>query len=212
MEDIYNQLREDITFGKFKPGEHLSERFLTQEYGVSRASIREIISQLASQGYLTVKPNRGAIVTKLSLQDIDVIYNILLRCESFAAGLFAKRKNGASIDQLKQFHTKMQMKGIKLKYKLWLELNDQFHKVIYMGCRNNILSDLVHHTRLRIHRFRLVQTDLQNINSYNRQHGEILSAISKGAAKQTEKLMTSHLKGARKHRMEKFREFADWLL
>lgn len=77
----YNQLRDDITFGIFKPGEHLRENILTQKYGVSRATTREIIRQLATQGYLTVEPNRGAIVSKLSLGDVDIIYNILIRCD-----------------------------------------------------------------------------------------------------------------------------------
>jgi DNA-binding GntR family transcriptional regulator len=113
MREIYIKLRNDITFGKFKAGEHLSEKCLAQEYRVSRASIREIIGQLATQGYLSIEPNRGATVTKLSLEDIDIIYNILVRCESYATALFSHRQNQINMKELEILHKKMQSKEIK---------------------------------------------------------------------------------------------------
>lgn len=211
MREIYTKLRNDITFGEFRPGEHLSEKFLALEYGVSRASIREIIGQLATQGYLTIKPNRGAIVTKLSLEDIDIIYNILVRCESYATALFANRGDQADTKKLESMEKRMQAKEVKSQYTVWLQLNDQFHEQIYKNCGSDIVSNLIDHTRLRIYRFRIVETTLDIIDLYNEQHKKILAAICEGNGKRAEKLMSIHLDAARKHRFEVFRKFYELL-
>jgi len=209
VQRIYDQLRNDITFGKFKPGEHLSERFLTQKYKVSRATMREIIGQLATQGYLTFEQNKGVIVTKLSLQDIDVTYNILSRCESYATALFTEKKDGDVIKELGLLHEKMLGKRVKLDYKAWLQLNDEFHGLISLGCGNVYLKELIYHTRLRIYRFRRVETNIEIINFYNKQHRKVLMAIREGDFKSAERQMALHLETARKHRFEVFKEFGE---
>jgi len=211
MQEIYNKLRNDITFGKFKPGEHLSEKFLVQEYGGSRASIREIIRQLATQGYLTIEPNRGAAVTKLSLEDIDIIYNILVRCESYATALFTCRQNQVNIRKLQGLEERMETKEVASEYEMWLQLNEQFHGQVYKNCGSDIVSDLVDHTRLRIYRFRVVETSPDIINVYNSQHRKILAAIYDNDGNGAEKLMSDHLDTARKHRFEVFRKFHELL-
>jgi DNA-binding GntR family transcriptional regulator len=212
MQKIYIKLRNDITFGKFKPGEHLSENFLSQEYKISRASIREVIGRLATQGYLTIEPNRGAAVTKLSLEDIDIIYNVLIRCESYGTALFSQRQNSQThIKKLEFLHKKMQSKEIKSDYKAWLHYNDQFHERIYKNCGSDIVSSLIDNTRFRIYRFRIVETSPDIINLYNRQHKKILETIYDKNEKRAEELMANHLNTARKHRFEVFKKFKELL-
>jgi DNA-binding GntR family transcriptional regulator len=209
IRSAYNRLRNDITFGQFKPGARLSEKLLSREYNVSRASIREVIGQLASQGYLTVEPNRGAVVTKLSLEDIDVTYQILVRCESLAASLFVNKPNKDVIGKLKGWHEKM--KDDPFDSRSWLQLNDSFHEDISANCGSSVLSDLIYHTRHRIYRYRMVETDSEIMKIYNGHHEEILSALCDGNGKKSEALMRKHLEVARKNRFEVFRKFSDLL-
>ncbi len=209
IRSVYNRLRNDITFGQFKPGVRLSEKLLTREYNVSRASVREVIGQLASQGYLTVEPNRGAVVAKPSLEDIDVTYKILIRCESLATSLFAGKLKKEVIGKLKGSHG--EMKSDPYDSRLWLQRNDFFHENIYTNCGSSVLSDLIYHTRLRIYRYRMVETDPKIIKVYNGQHERILSALSDGDEKKAEELMTEHLELARKNRFEVFRKFSEFL-
>lgn len=206
---ICNQLRNDITFGKFRPGERLSERLLTEEYNVSRASIREIIGQLASQGYLAIEPNRGAVVAKLSLEDIDITYRILTRCESLAASLTAKNAEESVIEQLRSCHE--EMLDHSNDNKQWLQLNDVFHGLIYSSCGSSILTDLIHHTRLRIYRYRMVETNSKIIKTYNDHHEKISVSIANREQDIAEKWMMAHLELARKNRFEVFRKFAELL-
>lgn len=170
--------------------------------------MREIIGQLATQGFLTVQPNRGAVVTKLSLEDVRVIYNILIRCESYAGALFTNRVQKSRIAKLENLHKKMQGKDVKLNYRAWLEMNDEFHRIIYEGCGSDILTDLIQHTRLRIYRFRVLRTEPSTIDSYNDQHGKIIAAIREGNGDLTEKLLGNHLESALRHRFEIIEEYS----
>jgi DNA-binding GntR family transcriptional regulator len=173
--------------------------------------MREIIGQLASQGYLTVKPNRGAIVTKLSLEDMRVIYNILTRLESYGAALFARQGDRAVMKKLDLLCGKMEAKDLKSKYRTWLQMNERFHELIYMHCGNGILADIIYHTRLRIYRFRTFKTESEIINSYNDQHREIMTAIREGNEILADRLMGSHLETAGRHRFEICKGFAELL-
>ncbi len=209
MERIYNQLRDDVTLGRFQPGEHLSEKLLTEVYGVSRMTIREVIGQLAKQGYLKIEKNRGAIVTKLTIDDIDNIYNVLERCESYAVKLFTERQSKNVIKKLETLHEKMQEARIKEQPKLWHQLNDEFHGLIYANCGSTIVSDLIFQIRLRPVRYRnVVKLGPKFINIYIKQHGRILAAIRKGDSELADRMMFEHLSVANAHRIDALRDLS----
>ena len=102
------------------------------------------------------------MVAKLSLDDIDVTYQILIRCESLATSLFASKLK-KDIGELKDCHEEMKEDASEIP-DLWLQRNDLFHENIYTNCGSSVLSDLIHHTRLRIYRYRMVETiEYQNL-------------------------------------------------
>ena len=79
-----------IVDGDFQPGEKLREVDLSQSFGVSRASIREALRTLESEGLVTILPQRGAQVTTLSAEEVRDIFEIRanlmgLACQRLAA-------------------------------------------------------------------------------------------------------------------------------
>lgn len=208
MESIYFQLRNDVSIGKFLPGEHLSEKKLSEIYGMSRTKIREVLGQLSIQGFVTIEKNRGAVVTKLSVEDIEILFNIRRYSESYASRLFTERPDRAVIKQLEVLHKRMQEGAVKDDLKTWIELNDEFHKLIYSNCHSSILSDLVSYTRLRVYRYRMVATEYRFINLYNQHHALILSAIRKRQPDLVEKLMLDDTDTAKKHQIERLQGFS----
>ncbi len=70
-QNIVEQIRENILAGKLKPGDRLpSEKELSLEFGVSKASLREALRALESLGMLEVKQgmNGGAFVKEVDLE------------------------------------------------------------------------------------------------------------------------------------------------
>ena len=79
-----------IVDGEFQPGQKLREVDLAQSFGVSRASVREALRTLESEGLVTILPQRGAQVTTLTAEEVRDVFEIRanlmgLACQRLAA-------------------------------------------------------------------------------------------------------------------------------
>ena len=90
-EQVTDRVRQAILDLRLRPGERLIERELTESLGVSRATVREVIRQLAAEGLVTVVPQRGAEVTSLSASDAADIYEMRASLEALAVRRFVQR-------------------------------------------------------------------------------------------------------------------------
>ncbi|MBJ3775600.1 GntR family transcriptional regulator [Acuticoccus mangrovi] len=70
------RLREAIVSGRFAPGERLVETNLAQELGVSRGPVRDALRDLASEGLVVLRRNRGAVVAEIHVEDVLEVYAI----------------------------------------------------------------------------------------------------------------------------------------
>jgi DNA-binding GntR family transcriptional regulator len=71
---IVDQLRDAIVRGALPPGSRLVEIELAERFAVSRGPVREALRVLHSQGLVTVRPNRGALVRALGADDVLEVY------------------------------------------------------------------------------------------------------------------------------------------
>ncbi len=70
------RLREAITSGEFAPGHRLVEASLAQRLGVSRGPVRDALRDLAAEGLVVLRRNRGAVVTDVRVEDVLEVYAI----------------------------------------------------------------------------------------------------------------------------------------
>src|SRR3954471_15830423 len=75
-------LRERILRGDFPEGEPLRQDALAAELAVSRIPVREALRQLEAEGLVTFSPHRGAVVSSLSLDEIDELFELRAAIES----------------------------------------------------------------------------------------------------------------------------------
>jgi len=87
---IYLELRERIIQGSIKPGERIRERELAEELEVSRIPLREALPRLEAEGFIRTVPRRGAVVTELSLRDVEELFEVRASLEVLAARLAAE--------------------------------------------------------------------------------------------------------------------------
>ncbi|MBE2319478.1 GntR family transcriptional regulator [Solirubrobacter sp. CPCC 204708] len=81
---VYETLREGILNGVFQPGERLRQDQLAEAIGVSRIPVRSALLQLESDGLITFNPYRGAVVNKLSSNEMREIYELRAVLEAHA--------------------------------------------------------------------------------------------------------------------------------
>ncbi len=94
-------IRSKITAGDFPPGFRLKERELSTELGISRIPIREAVRDLSTEGFVTLLPRRGAVVTELRPEDLDDIFEVRLALEVTECALAARRASDAEIARLR---------------------------------------------------------------------------------------------------------------
>ena len=87
----YAALRDDIVEWRLLPGTLLAEVEQSERLGVSRTPLREALGRLTAEGLTTAAGGRGVVVTGISLEDIDELFELRETLEGRAAELAAER-------------------------------------------------------------------------------------------------------------------------
>jgi len=84
-ERIIAGLRNSIIQGEIKPGTRLQEMEIASNYNTSRTPVREAFHQLESEGYVTIRSRRGAVVNSLTSDDVNDYYELMVMLTKLAA-------------------------------------------------------------------------------------------------------------------------------
>jgi DNA-binding GntR family transcriptional regulator len=93
--ELYETLKRQILTLELEPDQDLDEVALSKQYGISRTPVRDVFRQLAGEGYVDIRENRGARVIPMnhaSLRDFffsaPMIYEAVgrLAVHNFKAG------------------------------------------------------------------------------------------------------------------------------
>ena len=129
---IYDFLRKQITETNIKPGILLSENSLSKHFNVSRQPVREALMRLSYEGLLSVLPQRGSVVERISItglkETVFVRTAIEKECMLNITNLDDKTRR-LCLQQLERVIA--QQKRVKQDEKLranYLRLDDLFHE------------------------------------------------------------------------------------
>jgi DNA-binding GntR family transcriptional regulator len=87
----YRHIRQKLLDGSVPPGSRLSYGTIGKEIGISATPVREAVGQLASEGFVELVPQLGAIVRELTREEAIELYELREALESFAARRAAER-------------------------------------------------------------------------------------------------------------------------
>jgi len=132
---VTTKLRELILKGEFKMGERLMQEEWAQKLGVSRMPLREALRQLEVEGLVRIEPRRGAVVTPVSTEDIEEIYQLRALLEGEAVVKSLPFLDEETIQELETIYNKMlQLKADETDMESFMKLNAEFHRIIREGC------------------------------------------------------------------------------
>ena len=83
-EDVADKLRDMIFSGELQDETRVPEKALCEKFGISRTPLREALKVLAHEGLISLLPNRGARVTKVTPDDIDEVFPVMGALEAVA--------------------------------------------------------------------------------------------------------------------------------
>ncbi|MEL0286102.1 MAG: GntR family transcriptional regulator, partial [Paracoccaceae bacterium] len=194
----FRDLRNRILQLDLAPGADLDETSFSTHYGLSRTPLREVFQKLAGEGYLSIEPNRGAVVAAMDLYTMRCFFQTAPIIYAAVARLAAEQAIPAQIKALKdaQAHfMSARAASDNAALALW---NHRFHEIIGEMATNPYLLPslrrlLIDHTRMS-HIFYRAKTAEDSIRVLRaaQQHDEMIEAFATHNAELAVELTLDH--------------------
>ena len=198
---VYEGLREDILRLHLLPGSNIEESLLEKRFEVSRTPVREALIRLASEGLVTLMPNRGAQVTDIDIADVPQFFEVLNVCQRLVMRLSAVRRTDEHLARLRSLNGDFERATKTHDVVAMSEINHDFHIVIARACGNKYIFALyeelqsvglrlslsAYRTALRSH-----EIDVDGADEVVEQHNAMIDAIAQNDPDQAEALARVH--------------------
>jgi DNA-binding GntR family transcriptional regulator len=193
---VYQQLRDAILKGELKPGSRLLVLELSARFGVSQAPVREALGRLRQEGLILFEDNKGSVVSDISIEEIQELYELRQLIEGYAVRETLKTMVPADVDKLEQIYNEMKQAGEENNLTRFIELDIRFHDYFYENCRNRAVLNVWKHIRVQLMRFMFVSNQIYfaNIGEVADSHIGLLSALRAGDPERIEKLFIEHMR------------------
>lgn len=189
-EKILETIRDAIMTGGLKPGEKVAEPDLAERFGISRTPIREAFRQLESEGYLTVIPRKGAVVTSFSAKDVEEFYAIKSILEGYAARRACFKLSERELEKLRMVNDRLRQLANDGDVKHFFRIHNDFHEMFLKAADNDKLYDLVMNLVNKFQRLRFASLSLPGRMKVSvQEHDKIIEAFRKKDADMAETLV-----------------------
>lgn len=196
---VYEQLRERILTGAYGPGERLRQSAVADQFEVSQTPVREALARLASDGLVQLQPRRGAVVSALSLKEIDEVYELRELLDPYVA---RKAVVAGSDEQLAAIAAANQSCSMpNLGASELFERNRIFHRAIYEACGSTRMLQLFEslwHSVTAVRMFDVYVSDPDELEQMKKEHAAITEALLARDADRAEEVVREHIAAARR--------------
>ena len=198
QEWVFQVLRSGIINGQLSGGTQLKQDEISAALNVSHIPVREALRRLEAQGLVTIHPNRGASVTRLTRDDL------LDMMEVRATLAVMQLKKGAPLlteaDYARLDTIIAEQRGAKDLFSCE-ELNYEFHGMFSAHAENsfaNLLMEIIHANTDRYMRAGFYsESETREISL--RQHEQILAACRAGEYERACELLREHILDAKNY-------------
>jgi DNA-binding GntR family transcriptional regulator len=193
-EALVETLRDEIIQGDHAPGQYLRLEEIAARFDVSTMPVREALRDLEAEGLVTSFPHRGAIVTQLSADELQDIYDIRVTLEEMATRLAVPLLTKTDLSELTSLVE--QMENHLSDVVAVVRLNHQFHLTLYAASGRRHLCELNRMLRYRVQHYLhvfIVESELGHSSRTQGEHRAILEACKRGDAEGAAALMREHV-------------------
>ncbi|MDR2588284.1 MAG: GntR family transcriptional regulator [Spirochaetales bacterium] len=203
---VYEIIKYNIINCRYLPNSYLSESMLTSELDTSRTPIREALTKLEQEGWISIHPQRGMSVSDLSINEIAMVYETRLLIEPYVA-----EKYGHAIDKtcLAELSRRLGTINGNINKEEANEIDNEFHTLITKFSKNRYfirsMENLIHQS----HRIRtMISTRWDDDTA---EHIAIASAILDEDYMKAASYLQTHLENAKKHAYNLLIQNGGWI-
>lgn len=211
---IVETIKEAVKEGQFPVGEKLpAELLLCKMMNVSRSSVREALYQLQAQGYVELKPGKGAFVRSHSPDDnheairqwfissapnLEEYMEVRFAIDPLAASLAAAKGTDKEIEELSYIHTQFIKANKEQTIPRLVSLDEQFHTQILEMTHNKLLKQISELLLKELKQYRMMSISAKkNSDNTVTEHFAVLLAIQERNKEKAQNAMMVHLNKAR---------------
>ena len=192
---VVEVLREKIISHEIEAGTPLRQNALADELSVSRIPVREALLQLEAEGLVEFAPHRGAVATRISVDEVNELFGLraILECDVLGYALTRVTDDDLEKSQLilREFDELLKP-GADMH--AWGALNWKFHRSIYLPSGRKRTLGLIRQLHTNCDRYLRIQ--IQLVADYSRaeeEHHELLRLCWAREKRGARKLLKSHI-------------------
>ncbi len=193
---IASVLKKAIYNGEYKAGDILSLTDVAAQLGVSRTPVREAFQQLETEGLITLRMNKGAVVNLIDRKFVKDCFEMRILLESEAAALAAENGMKEAEDFLKRLES-LRERIEQVSRADYEELNQEIHLSIWNAADNGKLSAFLMELWNGPSTVHSGPEIRQHYIESTKEHIEILAAIRDGRPQEAKKAMERHISRSR---------------
>lgn len=196
---IADSIRTGIVTGDYPPGTRIRQEDLAERFGASRVPVRQALQQLEYEGLVTVVPNAGTWVSRLTLAECEEIYQMRERLEPLLLRLSAPRLGFEAISGLAQLAQRISVVGADTE--AFLALDREFHLASYAGAETAQLGDLIQklwNTTAPYRRAYVETWEPESRRIAYEEHHLIVAALRDDDVEEAERVLAGHIRRTRR--------------
>jgi DNA-binding GntR family transcriptional regulator len=193
VELVEEILRKRIMLCELAPGAAIRQEDLAKELGVSRVPIREALRTLCSEGLVEIIVHKGTFVSKISIQQVQELYDLRLRLEPWLFEIATAYHTEVDMSHLENIVKEM----LDADESKWSELNWEFHKRLYLASNHSMALNIVNALNEKTRRYLCLQVINRPIRMQaNTEHLELIEIYRNHQSQKANQAMAQHISGA----------------
>lgn len=192
-EEAYQHIQRQIVQGAARPGSRLVPEIIAGEIGISRTPVRVALRRLASEGLVTIRTNRSAVVRRLNRREMLEVFQIRSVLEGLALRNAMENMGPAQLHRLDAMLD--QLDGSVPAAVDQTSIHREFHEYLCGFCRQPRLQQQIADLHAVVEPYmRLWASEPGRVAVRMREaHQELIDAIRGGDPEHCEATMRKHV-------------------
>lgn len=193
-DEAYTFLLDAICGGRYRKGDRLIAEDIAREIGMSRMPVREAFRRLDAQGLVTLRPNRGAVVSGLDIDELHEVFEMRSALEGLAVRIAVSRIGERQIAAMERLLDEMD--DYRDDSTAWIRCHRAFHEYLCsLSGRPRLMKQISALYSVVEAPMRLWLQHSEKPLSARQEHAVILDAIRSGDAARAEAVVRGHIEG-----------------
>jgi DNA-binding GntR family transcriptional regulator len=186
-------LRQRILTGEIRAGQPIRQEQIAQELGVSRIPLREALKQLEAEGFVTIAPHKGAVVSTLSVEEAEELFALRLQLESWLLREAIPRMREADFAHLDAIIDESRAPDNLAR---WGDLNWRFHEALYRPAGRPLSLKVLKRIHDNLDRYLRLQIAItRDWDRAYRDHQDLVALSREGNVDAALRLLEQHILG-----------------